>query len=157
MSTAAPHAVVVDRPADLLQRIGEPIGPSSWFAVEQSAVNAFGSATGDEQWIHVDVERAAQGPFGTTIAHGYLSVALIAPLFGEVVLVHDTNMVVNYGLDRVRFPAPVLLPARVRLTGLIANVEQLPNGIQLTADITLEIEGGDKPACVARVLYRYLP
>ena len=156
MSTAGHVAVVVDRAADLLERIGAPLGPSSWFAVEQPAVNAFAIATADEQWIHVDVERAAQGPFGTTIAHGYMSVALIAPLFSEVLLVHDQSMVVNYGLDRVRFPAPVRLPARVRLTGSIAHAEEVSNGIQLTADVTLEIEGNDKPGCVARVLYRYL-
>jgi acyl dehydratase len=154
-ANAAPR-LTLDRPQELLDHIGHGLGPSSWYSVEQSAVDAFADATADRQWIHVDPERAAKGPFGTTIAHGYMSVGLITPLFSELLLVHDQSMIVNYGMERVRFPAPVLLPARVRLTGTIAHAEPVAAGVQLATDVILELEGSAKPACVARVLYRYL-
>lgn len=156
MNAAPPRRLTLDRPQELLDHIGLGLGPSSWYSVEQSAVDAFADATADRQWIHVDPERAAKGPFGTTIAHGYMSVGLIAPLFSELLLVHDQSMIVNYGMERVRFPAPVPLPARVRLTGTIAHAEPVAGGIQLAADVILELDGSAKPACVARVLYRYL-
>ncbi|WP_211210863.1 MaoC family dehydratase [Sporichthya polymorpha] len=156
MNTDPPGRLILDRPQELLDHIGFGLGPSSWYTVEQSAVDAFADATADRQWIHVDPERAAKGPFGTTIAHGYMSVGLITPLFSEVLVVHDQSMIVNYGMERVRFPAPVLLPARVRLTGTIAHAEPVARGIHLASDVILELEGSAKPACVARVLYRYL-
>lgn len=157
MSTETAPVLVVARPEDLLAHVGTAIGPSSWYRVEQTAVDDFARATNDHQWIHVDPVRAAQGPFGSTIAHGYMSVALIAPLFTEIVQVHDQSMVVNYGIERVRFPAPVVLPARVRLTGIITAAELRGSAVQLGTDVRLEVEGGDKPACAAHVIYRYLP
>ena len=111
--------------------------------------------TGDEQWIHVDVERAKAGPFGGPIAHGYLTLSLVGPLFAELLVVRRARMVVNYGLDRVRFPAPVPVGGRVRLSATVAEVTEVSGGLQLIADAVIEVQGSPKPACVARPVYRY--
>ena len=134
---------------------GRDLGHSSWIEITQERVNTFADATGDHQWIHIDTERAGSGPFGTTIAHGYLTLSLVIPLFGELLTINGIRMGINYGLDRVRFPSPVKVGAKIRLAGRVAGVEDVPgDGVQLALDFTVEIDGGAKPACVARALYR---
>jgi acyl dehydratase len=134
---------------------GEVFGPSSWVEVPQSRIDAFADATGDHQWIHVDPERAAAGPFGTTIAHGYLTLSLL-PVASYEVLPRDpeARMGINYGLNRVRFPAPVPVGSRVRATFEVVAVDEIEGGSQLTLAATVEREGGDKPVCVAEVVFR---
>jgi acyl dehydratase len=134
---------------------GRDLGHSSWIEITQERVTTFADATGDHQWIHVDTERARSGPFGTTIAHGYLTLSLVIPLFGELLKINGSRMGINYGLDKVRFPSPVKVGAKVRLAGRVASVDEVPgDGVQLTLDFTVEIDGGAKPACVARAIYR---
>ncbi|GAB2927037.1 MaoC family dehydratase [Nonomuraea fastidiosa] len=135
---------------------GKDLGHTGWLEITQDRVNTFADATNDHQWIHVDPVRAAEGPFGGTIAHGYLTLALLIPLFGELLEIQGVKMSINYGLDRVRFPAPVKVGARVRLGGVVASVEDVPgDGVQMHLDFTVEIEGSDRPACVARAIYRH--
>jgi acyl dehydratase len=134
---------------------GRDLGHSPWIEITQQRVQTFADATGDQQWIHVDTERARSGPFGTTIAHGYLTLSLVIPLFGELLTINGVRMGLNYGLDKVRFPSPVEVGAKIRLAGRVASVEDVPgDGVQLTLDFTVEIDGGAKPACVARAVYR---
>ena len=147
---------VFDRPADVLAAVGEEVGPGEWVELTQDRVDTFADATGDHQWIHVDAERAAQGPFGTTIAHGYLTLSLVIPLFGELLAVRGTRMGINYGLEKVRFPNPVKVGSRIRLGARVVTVDEVPgDGVQMTLDFVVEIEGEDKPACVARPVYRH--
>jgi acyl dehydratase len=131
------------------------LGPSDWLDITQRQVDTFADATGDHQWIHVDVQRAEDGPFGGTIAHGYLSLALIIPLWTQILRVEGIAMAINYGLNRVRFPTPVPVGSQVRLHARVTSVEDIPNGAQLTADFTVELRRADKPAVVAQALYRY--
>jgi acyl dehydratase len=136
--------------------IGTELGSSEWYEVTQQHVNLFAEATGDHQWIHVDVERAkAESPFGGPIAHGYLTLSLLVPLFAQVLTVTDTVMGINYGLNKVRFPSPVPVGARVRLTATLTGVEEVTGGLQLTFAAVIEREGGDKPVCIAEPVYRY--
>jgi acyl dehydratase len=142
--------------AELSGLEGSELGTSDWFEVTQESVNRFADATGDHQWIHVDVERAtAESPFGGPIAHGYLTLSLLVPLFAQVLTVTDTTMGVNYGLNKVRFPSPVPVGSRLRLTATLAKVEEIPGGKQLTFACVIEREGGDKPVCIAEPVYRY--
>ena len=135
---------------------GKDLGASSWLLVDQERVNTFADATGDHQWIHVDTEKAATGPFGGTIAHGYLTVSLVIPLFVELLDIQGVGMGVNYGLDKLRFPSPVRVGSRIRLHATVVSVEDVPgDGVQVSLDFTVEVEGSDKPACIARALYRY--
>jgi acyl dehydratase len=134
---------------------GLQFGPSSWIEIPQEKINAFADATGDEQWIHVDPERAAQGPFGTTIGHGYLTLSLLPVMSYEVVPRQDGGMAVNYGLNKVRFPAPVPVGSRVRGTFHIDSVDQQDWGFQAQMTATVERDGGDKPVCVAELIFRY--
>ena len=135
---------------------GTELGTSDWFEVTQERVNTFADATDDHQWIHVDVERAkAESPFGGPIAHGYLTLSLLAPLSAQVLLVTDTVMGVNYGLNKVRFPSPVPVGSKVRLSASLKNVEEVAGGLQLTLAAVIEREGGDKPVCIAEPVYRY--
>jgi acyl dehydratase len=134
---------------------GAVFGPSSWIEVPQERIEAFAEATGDHQWIHVDPERAAQGPFGTTIAHGYLTLSLLPVMSYEVVPRQGDGMAVNYGLNRVRFPAPVLSGSRLRGTFRVQSVDEFDGGFQVTMTATVEREGGDKPVCVAELVFRY--
>ncbi|MDY7086762.1 MAG: MaoC family dehydratase [Actinomycetota bacterium] len=135
---------------------GRDLGHSSWLEVTQERVNAFAEATGDHQWIHVDVERARTGPFRGTIAHGYLTLSLVIPFFSEILHIDGIKMGVNYGLDRVRFPSPVRVGSKIRLAAAVAEVEEVkPGCVQMVLDFTVEIDGVDKPACVARPVYRY--
>jgi acyl dehydratase len=135
---------------------GKDLGHTDWLQIDQGRVNTFADATDDHQWIHVDAERAASGPFGGTIAHGYLTLALLIPLMTELLEVSGVRMSINYGLDKVRFPAPVPVGAKIRLNGKVAEVEEVKgDGVQITIDFTVEIEGSTKPACVARGVYRH--
>ena len=134
---------------------GQEFGPSSWLEVAQERIDAFADATGDRQWIHVDPERAAAGPFGTTIAHGYLTLSLLPVMSEEVVPRQGGGMAVNYGLNRVRFPAPVPSGSRVRGSFRVVAVEEAGWGYQATMAATIEREGGDKPVCVAELVFRY--
>jgi acyl dehydratase len=134
---------------------GVEYGPSSWVDVPQERIQAFADATGDHQWIHVDPERAATGPFGTTIAHGYLTLSLLPAMSYELVPRQEGGMAVNYGLDRVRFPAPVPSGSRVRGTFRVDAVEDADWGYQAKMTATIEREGGDKPVCVAELVFRY--
>jgi acyl dehydratase len=137
---------------------GKDLGVTGWHEITQGRVNTFADATDDHQWIHVDVERAADGPFGAPIAHGYLTVSLLIKLFAELLDVQGVGMGVNYGLDKLRFPSPVRVGSPIRLHGTVDSVEDVPgDGVQVSVDITVEVEGSAKPACVARVLYRYYP
>jgi acyl dehydratase len=134
--------------------VGEHSGYSDWHVITQEQINLFAEATGDHQWIHVDPDRAAQGPFGTTIAHGYLTLALIPMLFTEVSRVDGARMGVNYGLNKVRFPAPVPVGSKVRGGVLLKSVEDVPGGVQVINEVTIEIEGSEKPACIAETVSR---
>jgi acyl dehydratase len=134
---------------------GADLGESSWIEITQERVNTFADATDDHQWIHVDVERAAAGPFGGPIAHGFLTLSLIIPMFSELLQVDGAAMGINYGLNRVRFPAPVRVGSRIRGHGVIAEVTEVAGGLQVTVDLTVEIEGGAKPACAAQGVYRF--
>ena len=134
---------------------GRDLGHSSWLEITQDRVNTFADATGDHQWIHVDVERAARGPFRGTIAHGYLTLALVIPLYTEVIEITGIKMGINYGLERVRFPSPVPVGSKIRLAVTVGEIVDVPGGVQATMDFTVEVDGKDKPACVARPVYRY--
>jgi acyl dehydratase len=134
---------------------GTHLGYSDWLLVEQDRVNVFADATDDHQWIHVDPERAKSGPFGGAIAHGYLTLSLAPVLLNKVFRVEGMTFGVNYGCNKVRFPAPVLVGSRLRLGAAVADVEDVEGGVQVTYDLTLETEGASKPACVAQVVYRY--
>jgi acyl dehydratase len=135
---------------------GTSLGHTGWLEITQERVNAFADATDDHQWIHVDRERAAAGPFGGTIAHGFLTLSLIIPLFGELLEVKGVSMGINYGLNRVRFPAPVPVGSKIRMTAQLGAAEDAGvNAVQAVVDFTIEVEGSDKPACVAQGVYRY--
>ena len=134
---------------------GAEFGPSSWIDVPQERIQAFADATGDHQWIHVDAEQAASGPFKTTIAHGYLTLSLLPAMTNEVMPRDpDAKMGVNYGLNRVRFPSPVPSGSRVRGSFKVVGVEEFDWGYQATVEGTIEREGGDKPVCVAELIFR---
>jgi acyl dehydratase len=135
--------------------VGKDLGKSAWLEITQARVNLFADATEDHQWIHVDPERAAEGPFGTTIAHGYLTLSLVIPLFNDLLQVSGISMGINYGLDKLRFPAPVKVGSKIRLGGTVAQVDDVPGGLQALVDMTIEIEGEAKPALAARAIYRY--
>jgi acyl dehydratase len=135
---------------------GLELGPSAWREITQERIDAFAAATDDPQWIHVDPERAAAGPFGTTIAHGYLTLALLVPFSSELLHVEDARLALNYGLNRVRFPAPVPSGSRVRARFRVEGVEQVAGGTQVTMAATVEREGAEKPVCVAELVFRYL-
>jgi acyl dehydratase len=134
---------------------GAEFGPSAWVEVPQERIDAFAEATGDHQWIHVDPERATAGPFGTTIGHGYLTLSLIPAMSYEVLPRQEGGMGINYGLNRVRFPAPVPSGSRVRGTFRVDSTDEFEGGSQTTMTATIEREGGDKPVCVAEVVFRY--
>ena len=150
-------STVVNGLEEITALAGADLGRTGWTEVTQERVNLFADATGDHQWIHVDPARAAAGPFGGTIAHGYLTLSMVIPLFTELLEVTGISMTINYGLNKVRFPAPVPVGAKIRLAVAVAAVEPVGDGgaVQLTADCTIELDGGTKPACVAQAIYRY--
>ena len=141
--------------AGLKEHVGEHLGYTEWREIDQDRVNLFADATDDHQWIHVDRERAASSPFGGTIAHGYLTLALAAPLMSELIEVQGVSMGINYGLDRVRFPAPVPVGSRIRAGAELVEVTEVAGGVQSKLLVSFEVENGDKPACVAEVLVRH--
>ncbi|MGN0099389.1 MAG: MaoC family dehydratase [Dietzia sp.] len=132
--------------------IGEHVGHSDWMEITQGRVDAFADATGDHQWIHVDPARAAEGPYGTTIAHGYLTLSLLPVLGNQVMDIRGFSMMINYGLGKVRFPAPVPVGSRIRAGVELTSLDLKPSGAQLTSLVTVEIEGGDRPAVVAEAI-----
>jgi acyl dehydratase len=138
--------------ADLEAAIGEDIGPTDWIEIDQARVNLFADATDDHQWIHVDVEQSAAGPFGGTIAHGYLTLSLIPHLTSQLFRVETPGARLNYGLNKVRFPNPVLVGKRIRGRASIVSLTDVPAGKQLTVAYTVEIEDESKPACVAETV-----
>ncbi|MBE3011956.1 MaoC family dehydratase [Microbispora sp. NEAU-D428] len=135
---------------------GRDLGRGDWLEVTQDRVNTFADATDDHQWIHIDPDRAKDGPFGGPIAHGYLTLSLVIPLFNELLDVRGVKMSINYGLEKVRFPSPVKVGGKIRLAAVVVSVEDVPgDGVQMLLDFTVESDGSAKPACVARVIYRH--
>ncbi|MFE9621859.1 MaoC family dehydratase [Streptomyces sp. NPDC006527] len=148
-------SITVNGLDELKKLAGSDLGTSEWIEVTQERIDTFADATGDHQWIHVDPERAKDGPFGAPIAHGYLTLSLFIPLFTELLDVQGVTTKVNYGLNKVRFPSPVKAGSRIRLAGRLAEVEEVPGGVQITVDGTIEIEGAPKPAAVLQSLSRF--
>ena len=143
-----------DRLEDLKAMVGHTVGISDWILVDQRRIELFAQATGDFQWIHVDAEKAAAGPYGTTIAHGFLTLSLLPEMFESAFSVGDSRMGVNYGLNRVRFPAPVPSDSRLRGHFKLLAFDAIEGGAQLTVEVTIEREGSPKPVCVAESLTR---
>jgi len=140
---------------DRVMEIGDVFGPSSWIEIPQARIDAFANATDDHQWIHVDPERAKDGPFGGTIAHGYLTLSLLPSASYEVVPRQGGSMSINYGLNKVRFPSPVPVGSRLRAAFEVIDVDDQDWGAQVTMKATIEREGGEKPVCVAEIVFRY--
>jgi len=151
-------ATIFQHPRELASAVGTHLGYSDWLEITQDRVNRFADATGDHQWIHVDPERAKRGPFGGTIAHGYLTMSLVNLFLPQIMEVHGISMGVNYGADKLRFPAPVKVGARVRGGGELLKVEDVKGGaVQATVRVTVEIEGAERPGCVVDTISRYVP
>jgi acyl dehydratase len=148
---------VFNTPADLKSAVGRHLGYSEWLTITQERIDQFADATGDHQWIHVDPVRAKDGPFGACIAHGYLTLSLVNLFLPQIVEVRGIRMGVNYGVDKVRFPAPVRVGARIRGGGALVNVEDVKGGVQATIRVTVEIEGSDRPGCVVDTISRFFP
>ena len=148
-------ATIVDRLDDLAGLAGQELGSSSWVEVDQQRIDLFAQATGDDQWIHTDPERAKDGPFGTTVAHGYLTLALLIPMWSEILDVREARTKINYGLGRVRFPAPLPAGAKIRATATLAAVDPIDGGVQVTVDAVIERDGGGKPVCTAQPIFRF--
>jgi acyl dehydratase len=141
--------------AELPMLKGQDLGTSEWIEVTQERVDTFAAATGDHQWIHVDVERSnRESPFGGPIAHGYLTLSLVVPLYAQVLTVSDAVMGLNYGLNKVRFTAPVPVGSRIRLTAMLTGVTEITGGLQLTVGAVIEREGSHKPVCIAELVFR---
>ena len=149
--------MIFDRPAALLDAVGRHLGYSDWLEIDQRRIDLFADATGDHQWIHVDPEKAAGGPFGKTIAHGYLTLSLANLFLPQIMQVNNTSMGVNYGCEKVRFPAPVPVGSRVRGGGEVISAEEVKGGVQVVVRMTIEIEGQDRPACVIDTISRFFP
>lgn len=150
-------AKIYESPRDLIGQEGTKLGPTDWLAIDQTRVNGFAEVTGDHQWIHVDVERAKDGPFGGTIAHGYLTMSLVNYFLPDLIEVRGFTHAVNVGADRLRFLSPVKVGSRIRGVGEIVGVEEIKGAIQSVVRVTVEIEGSDKPACVVDTISRYFP
>lgn len=148
---------VFKSPLDMEAAVGQRLGESEWLVIDQARINLFADATGDHQWIHVDPERAKGGPFGATIAHGYLTMSLVNLFLPQIVDVQGICMGVNYGADKMRFPSPVKVNSRVRGVGDLVAVENVKGGVQATVRVTVEIEGSDRPALVVDTISRYFP
>ena len=150
-------AKVYASPRDLIGQDGTQLGTTDWLRIDQERVNGFAEVTGDHQWIHVDVERAKDGPFGGTIAHGYLTMSLVNLFLPDLIEVRGFSHAVNVGADRLRFLAPVKVGSRIRGSGEIVSVEEIKGAVQSVVRVTVEIEGSDKPACVVDTISRYFP
>ena len=140
---------------ELKSRVGDHMGYSDWHEVTQQQVNQFAEATGDHQWIHIDPERAKSGPFGGPIAHGYLTLSMAPALLHEVLIIEGFSMGVNYGINKLRFPAPVPVGKRLRVGATLKAADDVAGGVQPTLELRFEVEGQEKPACIAEVVYRY--
>jgi acyl dehydratase len=150
-------ATVFEQPADLLGTEGQHLGYSEWLDIDQQRIDLFADATGDHQWIHVDPERAKDGPFGATIAHGYLTLSLANLFLPQVMEVQNVSMGVNYGCEKVRFPSAVPVGSRLRGGGEVVYAEEVKGGVQVVVRMTIEIEGSDRPACVIDTISRFFP
>lgn len=148
---------IFSSPSALLTAVGEHLGHSDWLEIDQTRINQFADATGDHQWIHVDPARAASGPFGTCVAHGYLTLSLVNLFLPQIIDVQGISMGVNVGCDRIRFPAPVPVGSLLRGSGELLSAEKLKGGVQSVVRVTVEIDGGDRPACVVDTISRYFP
>jgi acyl dehydratase len=148
---------IFDTPQALFEVVGESLGVSDWLLLEQQRIDLFADATGDHQWIHVDPVKAASGPFGACIAHGYLSLSLVNLFLPQIVEVRGISMGVNYGCERVRFPAVVRVGSRVRGSAQLIAVEAVKGGVQATVRVSVEIDGEDRPGCVVDTISRYYP
>jgi acyl dehydratase len=149
---------VFENPAELLTRVGEDLGETDWLEIDQTRVNLFAEATGDHQWIHVDVEKARKGPFGGPIAHGYLTASLANYFLPQLIEVQGISMGVNYGCDKIRFPSPVPVGAKIRGTGSLTSAEETKDGgIQAKVTVKIEIDGQDRPACIIETISRFYP
>lgn len=144
-------------PHELNDAVGKTLGHSDWLNIDQERINLFAEATGDHQWIHVDPEKAKEGPFGACIAHGYLTLSLVNLFLPQIIDVQGISMGVNYGCEKIRFPAPVKVNSRVRGVGELVDVTEVKGGIQAVIRVTVEIEKGDRPACVVDTISRYYP
>lgn len=150
--------LTVATPDDLLEHLNAELGPTEWVEVTQDQIGLFADATGDHQWIHIDVERATQeSPFGGPIAHGYLTLSLVNLFLPQLLEVETFSMGINVGLERVRFPSPVPAGARIQATGLVTSVEAAKGGIQIGVRVTIAVEGATKPSCVADTVSRFIP
>lgn len=148
---------VFRHPAELKEAVGRHLGTSAWLEITQERINLFAEATGDHQWIHVDPERAAEGPFGACIAHGYLTLSLVNMFLPQIIDVQGISMGVNYGCDKVRFPAAVPVGSKVRGSGELVQVDEIKGAVQAVVRVTVEIDGNDRPACVVDTISRYFP
>jgi acyl dehydratase len=146
---------VLEEPADLLRLVGQQLGTTEWIEVTQRQVDQFAEATGDRQWIHTDPQRAAKGPFQGTIAHGYLTLALAPVVISEVLEIRELTAALNYGLNKVRFPSPVRVGAQIRAAVTVMSAQQKTSGVESVFTLTYEIDGEDRPACVADVIVLY--
>jgi acyl dehydratase len=151
--TAKP--LVIDGLDGLRKRVGTDLGVSDWVTIDQDSVNTFARLTGDEQWIHVDPERAKDGPFGSTVAHGFMTLGMSTGLLWNVAVVDGVAVILNYGLNRVRFPAPVRVGSRLRMRVSLAELKELPGGVETVYHLEYEVEGESKPPCVADLVFRY--
>ncbi|MDT4914669.1 MAG: hypothetical protein QOC66_3797 [Pseudonocardiales bacterium] len=148
-------STTVDTIEDLTPLLGQVLGTSSWVEIDQARVDTFADATDDHQWIHTDPERAKSGPFGGTIGHGYLTLSLLIPLWTEILDVRQVGTKVNYGLEKVRFPAPVPVGSKVRAIATLTDIKPVAGGVQITIDVVIERDGGDKPVCIATPIFRF--
>jgi acyl dehydratase len=148
---------VFSQPAKLLGAVGQHLGFSDWLEIDQQRIDLFADATGDHQWIHVDPVRAKDGPFGATIAHGYLTLSLANLFLPQLMEVQNISMGVNYGCEKVRFPAPVPVGSKVRGGGEILSAQEVKGGVQVVVRITVEIQGSERPACVIDTISRFFP
>jgi acyl dehydratase len=148
---------IYNSPAELMGQEGGLLGPTDWLLIDQGRVNGFAEVTGDHQWIHVDPDKAKDGPFGGTIAHGYLTMSLVNFFLPDLIEVRGFSHAVNVGADRLRFLSPVKVGSHIRATGEIMTVEEIKGGVQSVVRVTIEIEGGDKPACIMDTISRYYP
>ncbi|MBD2859773.1 MaoC family dehydratase [Spongiibacter sp. KMU-158] len=148
---------VFETPFALLEAVGETLGHSDWLEIDQQRINTFADATGDHQWIHVDPERAKDGPFGACIAHGYLTLSLVNLFLPQIIDVQGISMGVNVGCEKIRFPAPVPVGSKIRGRGELISAEEMKGGVQSVVRVTVEIEGSERPACVVDTISRYFP
>lgn len=146
-----------ENPNDLIGQEGVTVGPTDWMVITQERINGFADSTDDHQWIHVDEKKAADGPFGATIAHGYLTLSLANKFLPELIAVNNVSMGVNYGVGKARFPNAVKVNSRIRARGEFIHIEEVKGGIQSTFQVTIEIEGEERPACVVETISRYYP